>query len=295
MKSYHDITNQSQIVDQLRAKRQRIAQNTAGIRRMVAIGSGKGGVGKSTLTSQLASTLCAEGDTVAILDADLNGPTQARLGALHARPFVPGEVGVAIPRTRDGIGVVSMGTLFPESEAIEFDSVATGDSYTWRALREFTALGDLLGSMSWGALDYLLIDLAPGVERTFQYAEFFGPDTAFVLVSIPSDVAGGVVARSIAALRKTPNRLLGYILNMDGYLCPDCRAVKPLFPGAREVELGIPCLGRLPFDPALAQMCDRGEWIGHDPARSSSQALLRITRNLRQALEDKPANSEEAT
>ncbi len=188
-----------------------------------------------------------------------------------------------------------MGSLFPESEAVEFESVAPGNSYTWRALREFTALGDLLGSMNWGTLDYLLIDLAPGVERTFQYAEFFGPDTAFVLVSIPSDVAGGVVARSIAALRKTPNRLLGYILNMDGYLCPDCRGVKPLFPGAREVELDIPCLGRLPFDPVLAEMCDRGEWIGKHPERSSSKAVLHITRNLRRALGDEPSEGEEAT
>ena len=294
MKSYHDVADDDStgIVGQLRAKQERITRNTAGIHQMVAIGSGKGGVGKSTLTSLLAGALHAKGHAVVILDADLNGPTQARLGALQSHPFVPGEAGVVIPRTRDGIGVVSMGTLFPESEAVEFESVAAGDSYTWRALREFTALGDLLGSMSWGALDYLLIDLAPGVERTFQYAEFFGRDTALVLVSIPSDVAGGVVARSIAALQKTPNQLLGYILNMDGYLCPDCRGVKPLFPGGREVELGIPCLGRLPFDPALAEMCDRGEWIGNDPAWRSSQALESITRNLRLALGDEPPGSE---
>ncbi len=293
MKSYHDLTDtdKSGIVDQLHAKEERIKQNTAGIHQRVAIGSGKGGVGKSTLTSQLACAFAAEGHTVAILDADLSGPTQVRLGGLEPHPLVPGEVGVVIPRTRNGIGVVSMGSLFPESEAVEFESVAPGNSYTWRALREFTALGDLLGSMAWGALDYLLIDLAPGVERTLQYAEFFGPDTAFVLVSIPSDVAGGVVARSIAALRKTPNRLLGYILNMDGYLCSDCGEVKPLFPGTREVELGIPCLGNLPFDPELAEMCDRGVGIGSHPERGSSQAVLRIMRNLRLALEDERPDS----
>ena len=148
MKSYHDVKDSGRngIVAQLRAKQERITQNTAGIRQMVAIGSGKGGVGKSTLTSQLACALHADGHSVAILDADLNGPAQARLGALESHPFVPGEVGVVIPRTREGVGVVSMGTLFPESEAIDFESVARGDSYTWRATREFTALGDLLGA-----------------------------------------------------------------------------------------------------------------------------------------------------
>ena len=294
MKNYHDVASidSTGIVGQVRAKQERIARNTAGIRQMVAIGSGKGGVGKSTLTSQLAGALHASGHTVAVLDADLNGPTQARLSGLPPRPFVPGEAGVVLPRNRDGIGVVSMGSLFSESESVEFESVAKGDSYTWRALREFTALGDLLASVGWGELDYLLIDLAPGVERTFQYAEFFGTGTAFVLVSIPSDVAGGVVARSIAALRKTPNRLLGYILNMDGYLCPECQSVKPLFPGVRDVELNIPCLGGLPFDPVLAERCDRGEWIGNEPQRASAQALMRIARNLRRALGDEPTDSQ---
>ena len=144
---------------------------------------------------------------------------------------------VALPRTRNGIGVFSMGSLVPESEALEFESAAQGESQTWRATREFALLGEILRSFEWGALDLLMFDLPPGAERTVQYADFLGPfdqaqggpRVSFVLVTIPSEVSRGVVARSVAALSKGPNRLLGYIENMSGYYCRDCNAIKPLF------------------------------------------------------------------
>ena len=122
-----------------------------------------------------------------------------------------------------------MGSLIPESEALEFESAAHGESHTWRATREFALLGEILGSFEWGALDLLLFDLPPGAERTVQYADFLGPRTSFLLVTIPSEVARGVVARSVAALSKGPNRVLGYVENMSGYYCRDCNAIKPLF------------------------------------------------------------------
>ena len=122
-----------------------------------------------------------------------------------------------------------MGSVIPESEALEFESAAHGESHTWRATREFALLGEILESFEWGALDLLMFDLPPGAERTVQYADFLGPRTSFVLVTIPSEVARGVVARSVAALSKGPNRLLGYVENMSGYYCRDCNAIKPLF------------------------------------------------------------------
>ena len=125
-----------------------------------------------------------------------------------------------------------MGSLIPESEALEFESAAHGESHTWRATREFALLGEILGSFEWGALDLLMFDLPPGAERTVQYADFLGPRTSFLLVTIPSEVARGVVARSVAALSKGPNRVLGYVENMSGYYCRDCNAIKPLFVSA---------------------------------------------------------------
>jgi ATP-binding protein involved in chromosome partitioning len=172
--------------------------------------------------------------------------------------FVPGTSKVALPRTSTGIGVFSTGSLIPEPEALDFESVSRGESHTWRATREFAFLGEILGAFEWGELDLLIVDLPPGSERTVQYADFLGPRTSFVLVTIPSEVSRGVVARSVAALSKGPNRVLGYVENMSGYYCRGCDTIKPLFATNGSRDLGIPCLGTVPFDPELARHCDLG-------------------------------------
>ena len=278
MKGYYDIVGDggSDVVGQVEAQQASVVRSLSGVRQLLAIGSGKGGVGKSTLTMQLACALRELGNSVSILDADLNGPSQARLGAVQDRLLIPGESGARVPTTRSGIGVVSMGTLLPEPQAMEFESVASGASHTWRATREFTLLTELLVCMDWGELDYLVVDLPPGAERIVQYAELLGPRAQFVLVTIPSDLARGVVARSNDALRKTPNRILGYVENMQGYYCPDCGRVKPLFPAQPQVKLELACLGSVPFDPDLAALCDRGGFPSDTATPASWKPVRRI-------------------
>ena len=301
MKSYHDIAGDggSRILEQVAEQRTRITDGLAGVRHLVAVGSGKGGVGKSTLTLHLAGALRARGLRIAILDADFNGPSQARMAGVQGALFVPGSDKVALPRTRNGIGVFSMGSLIPESEALEFESAAQGESQTWRATKEFALLGEILRSFEWGALDLLMFDLPPGAERTVQYADFLGPRTSFLLVTIPSEVARGVVARSVAALSKGPNRLLGYVENMSGYYCRDCNAIKPLFdspessgdsPESSGVSsepsgLEIPCLGTIPFDPELARHCDRGIALADLPETPVGLALEHVAQQLLNSLE----------
>ncbi|MEO7275850.1 MAG: P-loop NTPase [Vicinamibacterales bacterium] len=287
MKRYHDIVGDggSGVLEQVAGQRARITEGLAGVRHLVAVGSGKGGVGKSTLTLHLAGALRALGLRVAILDADFNGPSQARMAGVQGALFVPGRDRVALPRTANGIGVFSMGSLIPDSDALEFDSVAKGESHTWRATREFALLTEILGAFEWGALDVLLFDLPPGPERTVQYADFLGPRTSFVLVTIPSEVSRGVVGRSVAALSKRPNRLLGYVENMSGYYCRDCNAIKPLFGASGRPGLEIPCLGAVPFDPELARHCDDG--IPLEPLRGTpvGQALTDVAQRLLLSLE----------
>jgi ATP-binding protein involved in chromosome partitioning len=260
MKRYQDIVGDggSRVLEQVAEQRTRITDGLAGVRHLLAVGSGKGGVGKSTLTLHLANALRARGLRIAILDADFNGPSQARMAGVQDVLFVPGSDKVALPRTTSGIGVFSMGSLIPESESLNFESAARGESHTWRAMKEFALLGEILGAFEWGTLDLLMFDLPPGAERTVQFADFLGPRTSFVLVTIPSEVARGVVARSVAALSKGPNSVLGYVENMSGYYCRGCNAVKPLFISPRSSILEIPCLGTVPFDPELAEHCDRG-------------------------------------
>lgn len=291
MKSYREIVGDggSGVLDQVLAQRARISEGLAGVRHLIAVGSGKGGVGKSTLTQQLAGALQGRGLRVAILDADFNGPSQARMAGVERALFVPGSDKVALPRTRTGIAVFSMGSVIPESQALEFESASRGESHTWRATREFALLGEILESFEWGSLDALLIDLPPGADRTVQYADFLGPRTSFLLVTIPSEVARGVVARSVAALANAPNRLLGYVENMSGYYCRECDAIKPLFASSGPAELGIPCLGTVPFDPELARHCDLG--IPFEALRESAagRALDRIADRLLDGLATTPA------
>jgi ATP-binding protein involved in chromosome partitioning len=261
VKRYQDIVGDggSRVLEQVAEQRTRITDGLAAVRHLVAVGSGKGGVGKSTLTFHLADALRARGLRIAILDADFNGPSQARMAGVQDVLFVPGSDKVALPRTTSGIGVFSMGSLIPESESLNFESAARGESHTWRAMKEFALLGEILGAFEWGTLDLLMFDLPPGAERTVQFADFLGPRTSFVLVTIPSEVARGVVARSVAALSKGSNKVLGYVENMTGYYCRGCNAVKPLFNSGRgTLPHGIPCLGTVPFDPELAEHCDRG-------------------------------------
>ena len=297
MKGYHDIVGDggSRILEQVAEQRARITDALNGVRHLVAVGSGKGGVGKSTLTLHLAGALRARGLRIAILDADFNGPSQARMAGVQEALFVPGRHKVSLPRTRNGIAVFSMGSVIPESEALEFESAVRGESHTWRATREFALLGEILASFEWGALDLLMFDLPPGAERTVQYADFLGPfDVAqgkprvsFVLVTIPSEVARGVVARSVAALSKGRHRIVGYVENMSGYYCRDCAAVKPLFVSSESPNLGIPCLGTVPFDPELARHCDLG--MPHAALRDTpvGLALDQIAQRMMDGLESK--------
>ena len=314
MKRYHDIVGDggSGILEQVAEQRTRITDGLAGVRHLVAVGSGKGGVGKSTLTLHLAGALRARGLRIAILDADFNGPSQARMAGVQGALFVPGSHKVSLPRTTNGIGVFSMGSVIPESEALEFKSSAHGESHTWRATREFALLGEILASFEWGELDLLMFDLPPGAERTVQYADFLAPfdgaqgrpRTSFLLVTIPSEVARGVVARSVAALSTGPSRLLGYVENMSGYYCRDCNAIKPLFgspepfDGAlgrpfdaaqgRSSDLGIACLGTVPFDPELGRYCDLGIPLNEPNETPVGRALDQIAQRLLDSLDKEP-------
>ncbi len=278
MKTYSDILGDggSGVLEQVLEQRAAVSDRLSKCGQLLLIGSGKGGVGKSSLTVQLAFALKKKGYRVGILDADLNGPSIARMMGIRDGLFYPDADGVKVPETGDAIPVLSLGGVIPEAEHLEFQSVSIGDAFTWRATKEFTTLAELLSVSNWGELDFLLVDLPPGPERTAHFADFFGPRVQNILVSIPTALAHGVVARSISSLRSIDSSILGYIENMSGYLCPRCEELSPLFVNTERALSDCECLGVVPFDPAFAQAADRGIRLRDWEAFPSKEYVLKI-------------------
>ena len=281
MKKYRDIAGDggSDIVGQVEAQQRRLRERLSAVRAVVAIVSGKGGVGKSALTANLASCLAQGGCRVGVLDADLNGPTMAKMLGVRGQRLVVAPAGVEPPRTSLGVKVMSMDLLLPSDSApLTWDAETQAEAHTWRGSMEASALREFLADTNWGELDALLLDLPPGTDRLATVASLVAELAGTVVVTIPSDVAHLVVRKSITVAGQVKAPILGLVENMAG-----------LFPGPDAAglarEASIPFLGRVPFDPALAAAADRGEpFVAVAPESAAARALAEIAQALRSAL-----------
>ena len=212
----------------------------AGVQRILAIGSGKGGVGKSTVSSNLAVALARAGRKVGLLDADIYGPSQPRMMGVNKRPASP-DGKTIIPLHAHGVTLMSIGFMMEEGKAV-----------VWRGPMLMGALQQMLGQVEWGELDVLIVDLPPGtgdVQLTLcTKSELSGA----IVVSTPQDVAliDARKALDMFATLKTP--VLGLIENMSMFVCPDCGSEHQIFGqggvAAEAEKMGVPLLGALPID-----------------------------------------------
>lgn len=222
----------------------------AGVQRILAIASGKGGVGKSTVSSNLAVALARAGRKVGLLDADIYGPSQPRMMGVNKRPASP-DGKTIIPLHAHGVTLMSIGFMLEENKAV-----------VWRGPMLMGALQQMLGQVQWGELDVLLVDLPPGtgdVQLTLcQRSELTGA----IVVSTPQDVAliDARKAIDMFATLKTP--VLGLIENMSVFVCPDCGAEHHIFGHggvvAEAEKMGVPLLGALPIDLETRLSGDKG-------------------------------------
>ena len=281
MKKYRDIAGDggSNIVGQVEAQQRRLVARLKDVRAIVAVVSGKGGVGKSSVTANLAGAFALGGARVGVLDADLNGPTMATMLGVRGRALVIGADGVEPPAGALGIRVMSMDLLLADDATpLTWDAPSQAEAHTWRGTMEANALREFLADTAWGALDVLLIDLPPGTDRLATIAGLVPALTGTVVVTIPSDVSRLIVRKSITVALQAKAPLLGLIENMAG-----------VFPGpggeTLAEEAGVPFLGRVPFDPALAAAADRGEpYVAAAPEAPAARALAAIAARLREAL-----------
>ena len=244
-----------------------------GVDNIVAIASGKGGVGKSTVTSNLAVALAAAGKRVGLLDADVYGPSQPRMMGISGRPSSPDGTTI-LPLRNHGVTCISIGFMVPEGEAV-----------IWRGPMLMGALQQLLGQVAWGRLDVLLIDLPPGtgdVQLTLsQKAEVTGA----VVVSTPQDVALLDARKAIDMFQKTKIPIVGMIENMSTHICPGCGLESHIFGHggvhAEAAKLGTTVLAEIPLHLDIRLAADNGTPIVvSDPDSPQSAAYFAAAKAL---------------
>lgn len=224
-------------------------QAIPGVQRILAIGSGKGGVGKSTLTTNLAVALARAGRRVGVLDADIYGPSQPRMLGVTGRPRSEGDR--IIPVQAHGVTMMSLGLMMKDGEAV-----------VWRGPMLMGALQQMLNQVEWGALDVLLVDLPPGTGDVQLSLCQKAPVTGAIIVSTPQDVALIDARRAIDMFDKLKTPVLGLVENMSSYVCPNCGHEAHLFGhggvAAEAQARGLPYLGEIPLDLSVREGGDSG-------------------------------------
>jgi ATP-binding protein involved in chromosome partitioning len=247
------------------------------VRNVIAVASGKGGVGKSTVATNLALALTREGARVGLLDADVYGPSVTMMVGSIESEGGPGEGDMIEPARAQGIKLVSMG-LFTDRET----------PVIWRGPMASKLVQEFVGRVDWGELDYLLVDLPPGTGDVQLTLTQVAPLMGAVIVTTPQDVAVGITMRGLRMFEKVRVPILGLVENMSLFVCPHCAEATPLFRhgGGRRAAaaLGIPFLGEVPLDAAVAEAGDEGLPVvaRGGPPSPAAQAFLAISRKLAQ-------------
>ncbi len=248
-------------------------QKVPGIDRIIAVASGKGGVGKSTVASNLACALAAEGRRVGMLDADVYGPSQPRMLGVSGRPQSP-DGKIILPLRNYGVTMMSIGLMTNEDQAV-----------VWRGPMLMGALQQMLGQVQWGALDVLIVDLPPGtgdVQMTLaQKAHLDGA----IIVSTPQDVALLDARKGIDMFNQMGTPVLGMIENMSTHICSNCGHEEHVFGHggvkAEAAKLGVPLLAEIPLHLDIRVAADGGAPIVvSKPDSTQAQAFRSVARAL---------------
>jgi Mrp family chromosome partitioning ATPase len=229
-----------------------VAAHLNHVERVLAVMSGKGGVGKSSVAAMLAVALRRQGKRVGVLDADITGPSIPKMFGLHEPPPM-GPVGILPAETATGIRVMSINLLLPDED----------EAVIWRGPLIGGAIRQFWGDVIWGDLDVLVVDLPPGTSDASLTVMQSIPLNGVVLVTSPQDLAGMVVRKAARMAWHLNVHIVGLVENMSYLVCPKCGERVDIFGPSQAMrtanQLGVPLLGHIPLDPELARRCDAGE------------------------------------
>jgi ATP-binding protein involved in chromosome partitioning len=246
----------------------------AQVANVICVGSGKGGVGKSSVTANLAAALSAEGKKVGVLDADVWGYSQPRMFGLGAtRPKVNERRKIVPPEVQDGVKVMSIGFFIEEDAAV-----------VWRGPMLHKALQQFLEDVDWGELDYLLVDLPPGTGDVGMTLAQLLPEARFLLVTTPQPVAQKVARRAAEMAGRVRLEIAGVVENMSGFVTPGGERFAIFGEGGGQLladELDVPLLGAVPLTMALREQADAGTpLVAADPDDAAAQAIRHVAQGL---------------
>ncbi|KAG1106316.1 hypothetical protein G6F42_016802 [Rhizopus arrhizus] len=263
-----------------------IAERLSGVKHKILVLSGKGGVGKSSFTSQLAFALSGDEDVqVGVMDIDICGPSIPTIMGVVNEQIHQSNSGWQPVYVQDNLGVMSIGFMLPDKD----------DAVIWRGPKKNGLIKQFLRDVDWGDLDYLLVDTPPGTsDEHLSLASFLkqsGIDGA-VIITTPQEVALQDVRKEIDFCKKAKIPILGLVENMSGFVCPNCHGESVIFPpttgGAEALadEFGITLLGRIPLDPRVAKSCDMGvSFLDEHPDSPACAAYENIIDKLRDIVE----------
>jgi len=254
----------------------KISKNLEMIQHKLIVLSGKGGVGKSTVSANLALALAEKGHEVGLLDSDIHGPSIPKMLGLEESKPTPSAEGIIPVLAQPKLKVMSMGFLLQNKDS----------PVIWRGPLKMAAIKQFIGDVNWGDLDYLIVDLPPGTgDEPLSIAQLIPNSDGAIVVTTPQDVALLSVRKSINFVKKMNMPVIGIVENMSGFKCPHCGKAIDIFKigGGKKasIDFKVPFLGAIPIDPEIVNTGDSGEpFIIKNAESDTAKAFLDVVENI---------------
>jgi len=261
----------------------KITKNLKRIKHKLIVLSGKGGVGKSTVSANLAYALSGKGYNVGLLDSDLHGPSIPKILGVEDKKPLPSDEGINPVIVNPHLKIMSTGFLLSKSD----------DPVIWRGPLKMGAIKQFIGEVNWGDLDYLIVDLPPGTgDEPLSISQLIPNSDGAIIVTTPQDVALVSVRKSINFVKKMDHPVIGIIENMSGFTCPHCNKTIDIFKTGGGLKASkdfmVPFLGKVPIDPKIVVTGDSGEpYLIKNTSTEAGKEFKKIVEKIEQIVNNK--------